>query len=244
MQHLWTFLAACLFAIAIAMVVFRHGEPQPPPPAAEVTTRSATRTAGDRSTHHRPLNSAATTDEAGNPIEPVLEGPNHSLARPNPANTHPGPFSHAELEQRAESVDREANHELARLIPLLELGTEQQQRVFEALARTSPSFVPGMMMDGAPLKPLANTPQQTLLAELSTAQIAAYLQDSNERSAWWSEYISGISSQLNNGTPAVSGSSAAATASTPATTTPAGDTTAPAATVPPTKDAHTISGNE
>ena len=100
-----------------------------------------------------------------------------------------------------------------------------------------------MLMDGAPLKTPAGTPQQTLLAELSAAQIAAYLQDSNERSAWWSEYISGVSSQLDNGTPAVGGSSAAA--STPAVaTTPASDTTAPATTIPETKDAHAISGNE
>ena len=243
MQHLWTFLAACLFALAIGMVIFRHDEPQTPPPAAAVTARSAARTAGERSAHHRPLDPTSATDEAGNPNEPSLTGPNHSLARPSSANNHPGPFSHAELEQRAESVDRDANHELARLIPLLELAPEQQQRVLEALARTSPSFVPGMLMDGAPLKTPAGTPQQTLLAELSAAQIAAYLQDSNERSAWWSEYISGVSSQLDNGTPAVGGSSAAA--STPAVaTSPASDTTAPATTIPETKDAHAISGNE
>ncbi|MEI7956118.1 MAG: hypothetical protein WCJ66_13195, partial [Verrucomicrobiota bacterium] len=189
MQYLWTFLAACLFAVAIAMVIFRHDEPQSPPPAADLTARSATRTAGERSSHHRPLDPAAATTEVGSPNEPSFDGPNHSPARPNVAQARPELLTHAELEHRAESVERDANHELARLIPLLELAPEQQQRVFETLVRTSPSFVPGMLMDGAPLKPLATPPQQALLAELSAAQIAAYLQDSNERSAWWSEYI-------------------------------------------------------
>ena len=146
-------------------------------------------------------------------------------------------LTQAELEHRAQLVDRDANHELARLIHLLDLQPEQQDRVFQALARTSPNFVPGMRVDGDAIQPSTANVQQTLLAELSDTQIAAYLQDSDERSAWWSEYISSVASQLANGMPAVdSGTAAVAGAQVGAP--PAADTT------PATKDAHVISSVE
>ena len=75
-------------------------------------------------------------------------------------------------------------------------------------------------------------PPAAFLAQLSAAQIAAYLQDSNESSAWWSEYLGNLTTLLDHATPAVGGSSTATTA-------PASDTTTPA-----TKAAHAVTGAE
>ena len=239
MKNQWTILAACLFALAIALVVFRHDDP----PAASTAAALPKHTAAmpDASAKTAPATNksrtpaAATRETRGND-QPVFNGHNRPLTRQ--AATNPAAPSRAELEQRAQLVERDANHELARLIPLLELAPDQQQRVFQALARTSPNFVPGMLVDGSSLKPSTATPQQTLLAELSDAQVTAYLADSNERSAWWSEYISGISSQLDSGTPAVGGTTVGVAALQPA------DATAPVETTPATKNTHAVTGGE
>ncbi|KAB2638631.1 MAG: hypothetical protein DVB26_07815 [Verrucomicrobia bacterium] len=238
-KYNWTILAACLFALAIAMVVFRQDEPQGTAYAASLPGCSAA--APEASADTAPAHRRATpqTTPATRAQEPPAFIPrNHPLPNQAAAGVSHEPLSHAELEHRAERVERDANHELARLIPLLGLAPDQQQRVFQALASTSPSFVPGMLVDGSAVKSPAANSQQTLLAELSAAQVAAYLQDSNESSAWWSEYLGNISSQLNNGTPAVGGSAAAVT------TAPAADATTPAATTPATKVTHAITGDE
>jgi len=241
MKNRWTILAACLFALAIAMAVFRHDNP----PAAGAATGlpkhpvakpvAATRTAP---APNRSMPRAATPHAAPANEQADINGRDRSLTRKATDASGHDSAARADLEQRAQLVERDANHELARLIPLLELAPDQQQRVFEALARTSPNFVPGMMVDGSPLKPATATPQQTILAELTDDQIAAYLADSNERSAWWSEYIGGITAQLDSGTPAVGGSPATVAAAVPA------DATAPVETTPAIKQAHAVSGDE
>jgi hypothetical protein len=157
------------------------------------------------------------------------------------ANSLPNYPTRLELERRAAKVEQEANHELRRLIPLLDLKPEQEDRVFQAVARSSPSFVPGMMIGGTAAATATSTAEQTVAAELTDAQVAAYLQDSDERKAWWSEYLSTVSSQLATGTPDVGGGSAtvAAAAAAPPPGDSQGDTTTPA-----TKDAHPISDGE
>jgi hypothetical protein len=47
---------------------------------------------------------------------------------------------------RAARVEQEANHDLRRLVELLNLTEEQQDRVFQTLAEHSPSWVPGMQI--------------------------------------------------------------------------------------------------
>ena len=49
-----------------------------------------------------------------------------------------------ELSTRAARVEQEANHDLRRLVELLELDEGQQDKVFQTLARHSPSWTPGM----------------------------------------------------------------------------------------------------
>ena len=49
----------------------------------------------------------------------------------------------------AERVERQANHELATLRETLDLDPTQQQRVFNILARNSPSWMPGMATGGS-----------------------------------------------------------------------------------------------
>ena len=237
MKHNWTILAVCLFVLAIAMVMFPQATPPVAAPAAGAPRHSAAMSdasANKDHAHSRPT--PQTTPATHNQDPPTFIPRNHALPAQTSASGNTEPLSRAELEQRAEWVERDANHELARLIPLLELAPDQQQRVFQALARTSQNFVPGMLVDGNAMKPPTSNPQQTVLAELSAAQIAAYLQDSNDSNAWWSEYIGNIASQLKSGTPAVGGSTA--------TTAPAADATTPAATAPVTKTAHAITGDE
>ena len=241
MNPRWTFLAACPFALAIAMVAYQHITPAVTGATSELpagTAATADSSARVAAAHSGPRTQAVATRESRSHDEPALDGHTRSLTRNAAAGSHPDSPSRAELENRAQWVERESNRELARLIPLLDLVPEQQQRVFQALARTSQHFVPGMLVDGATVQPSTATSQQTLLAELSDAQITAYLEDSNERSAWWSEYITGITSQLDSGTPAVGG------ATTIVATTPPADTTPPAATPPATKDARAITEGE
>ena len=320
MKHNWTILAACLFAMAIAMVIFRQDEPQETAPASGVprhnaampetsaniiaqshsrptpattpamppsahATMPATRSQGQPSiiqrnqmltgqaalgSHHEPQGTAsiaslprhraAKPDTSANLAQADSQSVPQSVPQSMPAtrtqdplaftpgyypqsnqaapSTSNEPLTRAELEVRAASVERDASHELARLIPLLGLAHDQQQRVFQALASTSQNFVPGMLVDGSAINAPAADPQQTILAELSTAQSDAYLQDVNERDAWWSEYIGNITSQLNTATPAVDGG-AATTADANAT-----DATAPVVTPSAAKTAHAISGDE
>ncbi len=50
----------------------------------------------------------------------------------------------AELHARAARVEQEANHELERLVPLLNLSEPQQDRIFQKLARNSASWHPAL----------------------------------------------------------------------------------------------------
>ena len=64
------------------------------------------------------------------------------------AATQPAPVSRPltteELTARAARVEQEANHDLRRLVELLDLGEVQQDRVFQTLAQHSPSWTPGL----------------------------------------------------------------------------------------------------
>lgn len=54
------------------------------------------------------------------------------------------PLSEEELQWRAAKVEQEANHDLKHLVALLELDQEQQDRIFQTLARRSPDWHPGL----------------------------------------------------------------------------------------------------
>ena len=53
-------------------------------------------------------------------------------------------LSESQWRERAAKVEMEANHELDRLVGLLDLDPVQQNQVFSALAQQSPHWLPGM----------------------------------------------------------------------------------------------------
>jgi hypothetical protein len=65
-------------------------------------------------------------------------------------------LSESEWRERAAKVETEANHELDRLVGLLDLDGVQQNEVFSALARQSPHWLPGMQA-GSVLRPEDST---------------------------------------------------------------------------------------
>ena len=258
MKLRWTLPAACLLVLAIAMVKFHRNPAPATEPEQELSMRPVSNNQPFFPTaphgkikHHNPT--ASDDTQAPN-------GRTRSLARHTPAPAIHDVLSQAELENRAQLVEQEADHELARLIPLLDLTADQQDRVFKALAANSPSFVPGMRVDGTLLTPTpavasnttgTGTPiggatsnsQQAVLAQLTDAQVAAYLQDANETTAWWSEYIDHVSSLLKSGTPSVGSGTGTTVATSPTTTDPVTPTTTDPGT-PDTKGAHSITGGE
>lgn len=235
-------LAACLLALAAAWVTFHHDAPAVTGPAAGSIPRppakpelSARTTAADS----RPKAGAVPRESRGDDGRPGETLMRRSSRQGAAAITSSENLSRAALERRAQRVEQEADHELARLIPLLDMKPEQQQRVFQALARTSPNFVPGMRVDGTTLQPSTATAKETLLAELSTDQATAYLQDIDARSAWWEEYLAKVASNLTSDIP-VPG--AAITTPDATTTTPL--EVSPTGEILPAKESQAPSGEE
>ena len=265
MNHFWTFLATSVLVLAAAMVAFHHDSPSAGTQAADTSRYPGTRperTTGSAATDGPEVISTSAAPRSKD-VEQVSDAAqSHFLRRQAAEAAVPhSSLTRAELERRAQLVEQDANHELDRLIPLLGLAPEQQARVFIALARSSSSYVPGMQFNGAPVQsstgsgstaPPATIPsatasgtttaasavgsQQPLLAVLSDAQAAAYVQDGSDRSAWWAEYIGNAAALLASGTPAVSGNQPAAV--------PASETVAPVDTAPATKAARAISADE
>ncbi len=102
-----------------------------------------------------PLADANTTASAPNrsaasSLAPSQQG-NFSPAAPAPSATTA--LSHDELVARAARIEQETNHDLRRLVSLLNLTDSQQDQVFNALASRSPHWVPGMATAGAVSSP-------------------------------------------------------------------------------------------
>lgn len=119
----------------------------------------------------------------------------------------------------AEKIGRHANRELAKLRETLELSPNQQQRIFDALARNSPSWQPGMLTGGAygvgvvsdggkttspsssePAAQLADNANgseaapalamnEEVMAVLDADQQQALIDEEANRRAWWEEIL-------------------------------------------------------
>ena len=76
--------------------------------------------------------------------KPVAAGP-VSPSAPKPAAAERA-LTPEELTARVARVEQEANHDLRRLVELLDLNETQQDRVFQALVEHSPSWTPGMQV--------------------------------------------------------------------------------------------------
>lgn len=168
----------------------------------------------------------AARGEARPAAEPAGRTPaSPDSPRRRPAGDHPAPSRlaaapatktdrllrrEANLQRRAQIVEQQANHELQRLIPLLGLEPDQQERVFKALVRSAPDYAPGLHVGGEALGPAAGSAEEALATELSDDQLAEYLQDGDERTAWWQEFMTTVAGQLEGETPSIGATVAAA----------------------------------
>jgi len=140
-------------------------QPITAPPLAD-TTATATTAAPNRSS------SSLLPTHQGNP----------SPAAPSP--TAAPALSHDELVARAARIEQETNHDLRRLVSLLNLTDAQQDQVFNALASRSPHWVPGMATAGAVSSPTAGSsspssdPAQSPAPSANTSSPSASTADS------------------------------------------------------------------
>jgi hypothetical protein len=141
-------IAACTAAIGFYLVAKGPATEVPGPKTAGKPRWQPTST-GKRQ--------VLATDAPGRAQTPARSTPDHST---NPASATPTFRVHGkppanriaderEWFARAERVERQANHELATLRETLDLDPTQQQRVFNILARNSPSWLPGMATGGS-----------------------------------------------------------------------------------------------
>jgi hypothetical protein len=97
---------------------------------ARVTARSAPSGTG-KSTPSEPIRPPATSNQL-----PAAQTSSDILRQ-------------EELAIRAARIEQEANHDLRRLVKLLDLNEEQQDRVFQTLAEHSPSWNPALQIASA-----------------------------------------------------------------------------------------------
>jgi len=134
------------------------GRPQPPEAARKAgrptggsTVNAAVRPADLPAAH----GSSAAGQMARPATVPSPQGAAHAAearsgSRRTPQTSAPPHLSREELTARAARVEQEANHELRRLVTLLDLSPDQQDQIFQTLASRSPYWVPGMATTTAP----------------------------------------------------------------------------------------------
>ena len=105
-------------------------------------------------------------------------------------------LSESQWRADAAKVELEANHELNRLVGLLELDSAQQDKVFAALARHSSHWSPGMQTAGNLRAGGPGTASESAAPELpnvsdflSADQQQTLIQEEMERQAWWEEVL-------------------------------------------------------
>lgn len=109
----------------------------------------------------RPPQSPGATDPSGTSSTADSRS---GTRRPAPPSAPPS-LSREELQTRAARVEQDANHELRRLVTLLDLSPEQQDQIFQTLASRSPHWVPGMAT--------TTTPENTAPGSSQNSQISA-----------------------------------------------------------------------
>ncbi len=136
-----------------------------------------------------------------------------------PGINRPGHISElppAELAKRVAKIESETNHEMRRLVGLLNLTEEQQGQVYEKLAASSRHWVPGMAIAPGPdgsgdvvipdASIAANTAtdaSEDIMSLLNADQQDTYLQAELDRTAWWAEIITQLDAQTD--IPAIDG---------------------------------------
>jgi hypothetical protein len=129
---------------------------RPAAPAAPLVSETPAPKPAKTQTQHR-------TSPAPQPAQPAEQAPTQQTRASSTTPTAPLPAAVqtsptlsstaasalTPLATRAAVVEDEANRELARLVPLLNLDEAQQNRIFSTLVASSPYFVPGMIADAS-----------------------------------------------------------------------------------------------
>lgn len=153
--------AAAWYAISPSNTAKPDSASQPSKPQRPLRSRSTS----SRPITAPPLADTDTSDTA------TVSSPNRSAASallPNPTGnpTKPSPtdapaLSHDDLVARAARIEQETNHDLRRLVSLLNLSDSQQDQIFNALASRSPHWVPGMATAGTVSSPITGSSDPT-----------------------------------------------------------------------------------
>ncbi len=163
--------AAAWYAISPSNTARPDSASQPAKPQRPLRSRSAS---------SRPITAPplADTNDTSTASAPNRSAASELLPNPtgNPANPSPTDapaLSHDDLVARAARIEQETNHDLRRLVSLLNLSDAQQDQVFNALASRSPHWVPGMATAGAISSPTAGSSPSSSDPGTSTAPSTA-----------------------------------------------------------------------
>jgi hypothetical protein len=163
--------AAAWYAISPSNTAKPDSASQPAKPQRPLRSR----TPSSRPITAPPLADASTTNTASAPnrsaASTLLPNPTGNPANPSP--TDAPALSHDDLVARAARIEQETNHDLRRLVSLLNLSDAQQDQVFNALASRSPHWVPGMATAGAISSPTAGSSPSSSDPGTSTAPSTA-----------------------------------------------------------------------
>jgi hypothetical protein len=163
--------AAAWYAISPSNTAKPDSASQPAKPQRPLRSR----TPSSRPITAPPLADANDTSTASAPnlsaASALLPNPTGNPANPSP--TDAPALSHDDLVARAARIEQETNHDLRRLVSLLNLSDAQQDQVFNALASRSPHWVPGMATAGAISSPTAGSSPSSSDPGTSTAPSTA-----------------------------------------------------------------------
>jgi hypothetical protein len=150
----WLALASAVSACAIACGIHVFGKHDGSSPAGAGSAKSDSPAAARDQAPFKPIAGTRPARSAG-PESRGSAASSQEFAR-MPARRVLAPsvsaggnlLSESEWRDRAAKVETEANHELDRLVGLLDLDPVQQNQVFSALASQSPHWLPGMQAGG------------------------------------------------------------------------------------------------
>jgi len=102
-----------------------------------------------------------------------------------------------EVRERLDLLRAESTERLNRLSRQLSLTSEQRQKAYPLLLRSSPFFGANILIDGQAFPPVtANMVNEELLNTLNSAQQNDMIEDLVDEREWWSELIADFEAEL------------------------------------------------
>lgn len=198
-SHLITLATAVAGAAVACAICITHGQPTKPAASPATTTSAHKNLVRPRATeisaiaNHQSHDQRATGDNLTTLDTPAQPPRITRATSQRPARL----LTEKQWLARAAKVETEANHELNRLTGLLDLNPNQQARIFEMVAKNSPSWVPGMTVHHETGVSNSNTPTTTptsseandIMAYLNADQQQTLVQEEMDRQAWWEEIL-------------------------------------------------------